>query len=107
MIFMKIHTSFSLHNFIVVVHISWCGKTDRGASDSNQGLLSSLALKVEDPGRQALSRHNHASGVGQIRLCLELDLQVSDLARVEGTRQLGGQREISVVKVDDKLALLI
>ena len=71
------------------------------------GLLGSLTLQVEDPGWQALSGNNHASGVGQIRLSLVLNLQVGDLARVERTRQLRSQVEVRVVEGHSELALLV
>merc|ERR1719469_1491865 len=70
-------------------------------------LFGSFSLQVEDPGRQALGGHNHASSVGQIRLRLVFDLQVSDLAWVEGTGQLRCEVEVRVIEGHSELALLV
>lgn len=68
---------------------------------------TSLSLQVEDPGGQALRRHNHATSVWQVSLAFVLDLQICHLAWVEGAWQLGSQREVGVVEVNNEFALLV
>lgn len=70
-------------------------------------LAVSLSLEVEDPGREALGGHDHATSVRKVGLAVELDLQVRNLARVKRTWQLRRELEVRVVEVDGELALLV
>ena len=69
--------------------------------------IVSLALQVENPGRQSLGGHDHATRVWQIGFTFVLDLEICDLAGVKRTRQFRCQGEVVVVEVDSELAFLV